>query len=168
MILFSVQLLYIISRRSRSHKIWYFFNSKATANLVFMLLSFMCVCFMWTAYTLLARSQADTSLGTFNYNRYRDYEITIRCTDSKDPVTENIFVNLIQNKPPEITNLPRTFLVLTWLFCPPDTNTLPNVSKHIFSHVKVCKRPTISRDTAKPTYKMIYPSKYESLSFTAV
>lgn len=63
-------------------------------------------------YSVFARSQAETTQGTFNYNDQRDYEITVRCTDGKDTVTSKMLVNLIQNQPPEITNLPRKLYLL--------------------------------------------------------
>ena len=57
-------------------------------------------------YGIYARAQSDPNMGTFNYNDQRDYVVTIECTDSKDTVTDTITMDLLQNTPPQITNIP--------------------------------------------------------------
>lgn len=48
-----------------------------------------------TVYGVYARSQADTSQGTFDYDTVKSYDLTLQCTDSVDTVTKTLAVNLV-------------------------------------------------------------------------
>lgn len=47
-----------------------------------------------SVYSIYARSQTDTSQGTFDFKTQPSYNITIACNDSKEIVTEQITVYL--------------------------------------------------------------------------
>ncbi|XP_060560966.1 cadherin-23-like [Ruditapes philippinarum] len=57
-------------------------------------------------YGLYARSQLDKTKGQFDYYTQRDYTLTVTCTDDVDITTATVIVNLIQNTPPVIDNIP--------------------------------------------------------------
>lgn len=57
-------------------------------------------------YAVMARSQTDASQGRFDYNTDRAIDVTVTCCDTVECVTDVITVNMVQNTPPYITNLP--------------------------------------------------------------
>lgn len=51
-----------------------------------------------SVYGVYARSQSDTSKGTFDYDTVKSYDVSIQCTDGIDVVTQKLVVNLIENQ----------------------------------------------------------------------
>lgn len=45
------------------------------------------------------------ALPTLDYDTTRQYDVTVRCTDSKDPVTGTFTVYISRNNPPVFVNL---------------------------------------------------------------
>lgn len=46
----------------------------------------------------------------FDYDNISSFEVAIDCTDSKDTVSESLFVYLIKNSEPVVHNLPGQYI----------------------------------------------------------